>query len=122
MKCHDKGDFCRSQEEINAFLKDKFILLYYNEIRFGGQFDGEEPIVKESSRLKWLPINTQAQQTLPLQISVTELTSENRAVALGESKEYRSNSEAFRLDEMIPRAYEKDDFTQVDITVEVNLD
>ena len=51
----DKG--CESEDKITEFFRNKWILLYHNQIRFNTFKYGEESIVPEA-QLKWLSINT----------------------------------------------------------------
>ena len=101
-------------------MRDKFILLMYNQVRFDSSHTGEESVIKES-RLKWYSVNTQTQQTFPMQVSTTELFLQDQNIDLDDLTEF-SSLEIFTLKDMIPRSYEKDYYTQVDITVEMNLD
>ena len=55
-KCQGK-DYCKTEEEINKFIKGKYLIVYVNEIRFDAQFYGEESIIKES-RMDWLRVST----------------------------------------------------------------
>ena len=56
IRCHDRPD-CKSEVEITAFLRNKYLILFHNEIRFDSDKYGAEAIVQES-RLRWIPINT----------------------------------------------------------------
>ena len=55
-KCHDK-DYCKSDEEIMAFIKNKYMIFYVNEVRFDASKYGEESIIPES-RLDWIRVST----------------------------------------------------------------
>ena len=55
VKCHGH-DYCKSDEEIRAHLRNKFVLMLQNQIRFEPRNIREEAAVKES-RLTWIPIN-----------------------------------------------------------------
>ena len=47
-KCHGK-DYCKPAWEIDQYLQGKYLLFYYNQIRFNAQVYGEESIVSEST-------------------------------------------------------------------------
>ena len=47
MKCSGE-DYCKSEEEIDQFVRDKYLILYMNRVRFNADSFGEESIVKES--------------------------------------------------------------------------
>lgn len=56
IRCHDRLD-CKSDVEITAYLRDKFLILMHNEVRFDSNKYGSEAIIQES-RLQWIPVNT----------------------------------------------------------------
>ena len=56
IRCHDRLD-CKSESEITAYLRDKFLILMHNEVRFDSNKYGSEAIIQES-RLQWIPVNT----------------------------------------------------------------
>ena len=47
MRCEGE-DYCKSKEEIDQFLRGKYMLLYMNRIRFQSNSFGEASIIKES--------------------------------------------------------------------------
>jgi len=50
-------DYCESEENIRNWLKNKYILLLYNQITFGlDQFD--ENVTLEQSKLIWIPFSS----------------------------------------------------------------
>ena len=50
--------YCKTDEEILEFLRDKWIMLLVNQIRFDSEgFD--EATSNPEARVKWIPINTQ---------------------------------------------------------------
>ena len=57
VRCHGH-DYCASDEEITAFLRDKFIVLLYNQILFDANEYNENSVL-EQSLLQWIPVNTQ---------------------------------------------------------------
>ena len=56
VKCHDRDD-CWPEHEILEFLKNKFILVRHNIIRFDSRYYDAKSIIPES-QVFWLPINT----------------------------------------------------------------
>ena len=70
-RCHDRSD-CKSEAEIDAYLRNKYLIFFYNQIRFDSRHYGKASIVPES-RLNWVQVNTQVQQTIPFKISSTQL-------------------------------------------------
>lgn len=55
-----------------------------------------------------------------MQVSTTELFLQDQTIDLDDLTEF-SSLEVFTLEDIIPRSYEKDTFTQFDLTVEMNL-
>ena len=55
-KCRNRPD-CYSDAQINAFYRDKFLLLLMNQARFMQEQFGPDAIIKES-RLFWQTVNT----------------------------------------------------------------
>ena len=66
-KCHDRVD-CKSDEEIRAFVRGKFLLKINNQIRFDSQKFNEKTIVKESI-LSWIAVNSKTSTMLPHRIT-----------------------------------------------------
>ena len=51
------GIACKEWEEINAWLKRKYLILYTNNQKFNSYGFGEDEIIKES-QLMYVPIST----------------------------------------------------------------
>ena len=66
----EKG--CKDDAEITNFFRNKWIMLYYNQIRFDSFKYGSEAITPEA-QMMWLSINTQMQTMFPFKISTTKL-------------------------------------------------
>ena len=45
-------DYCKSKEEIDAYMRGKYLLLYTNKIRFKSDSFGEGTIIMESN-MEW---------------------------------------------------------------------
>ena len=54
-KCSGSDD-CKSEEEIEEFLRGAYVMVLYNQIRFDGSRFHEDAILPES-RVKWMPIS-----------------------------------------------------------------
>ena len=52
VKCEGK-DHCKSEEEVEAFFKGKFIIMLYNHVRFDNKHFGEDSI-KQESKMYWI--------------------------------------------------------------------
>ena len=57
-------DYCESEENIIKWLKRKFVMLVFNEIRF--ELDGfGQNVSHKASKLIYLPINSQVREIVP---------------------------------------------------------
>ena len=65
-------DECKSEREIRDWLKRKYILLIYNQIRFDTESFFEDAKVKES-KLLYVPMNSQIRQIVPLKVQKMSL-------------------------------------------------
>ena len=68
IKC--KGTDCASPEEIETFFRGKYLLFFYNQIRFDSKYFHENAIIRESY-VRWINVNTQVAQSIPFQVSKT---------------------------------------------------
>lgn len=84
-------DYCKSVDEINAYLKGKYVLLLKNEIRFDSTRYSEESIISES-RLDWLRVITKQQQNLTYQIQKTRLQLQDLMIDLDQITELEDSS------------------------------
>ena len=41
-------DYCKSREEIEAYMSDKYVLLYMNKVRFQANAFFDESVIRES--------------------------------------------------------------------------
>ena len=84
-RCQGK-DYCKTDEEINEFIRGKFLIVYVNEIRFDSQFYGEESIIKES-RMDWISISTYRPLEFPYRAFMSELSLQDELIDLDEITE-----------------------------------
>ena len=63
----DSNIVCKSPEQIEEFLRDKYILLVYNEIVFNTTGYGDERISKRS-KLEWIKLGTQNKRVAPYEM------------------------------------------------------
>ena len=110
---------CASDEEIIKFMRNKFILLYYNQIRFNSFLYGKEAITPEA-QLNWLSVNTQMQTLIPFNVFTTELLLQDELVNLDDLTELKDQT-VFRLKQLPTKSFEKNYDVQMDITIEMNL-
>lgn len=66
-KCTGK-DYCKSEAEIRDWLRQKFIVLIYNQVRFNPEGYGEQSVIRES-RIHYIPVNTQVREMHRFQVS-----------------------------------------------------
>ena len=70
--------------------------------------------------MMWVPINTQVIQTTPLKITTSQLALQDLMINLDDMTALEDDR-VFRLEQKPQIPYEKDAWTQSDITVEMNL-
>ena len=63
---------CKSDREIQAFLRRKFIMTLNNQIRFNTMEYDEGRLVKESI-MSWYPIHSQLPQEIANKVQATDL-------------------------------------------------
>ena len=88
IKCHDRDD-CLPDEQIMQFIKDKYIMIMYNSVRFDSRYYDAKSIIPES-RISWLLINTQMRQTIPFKVTKTEVELQDLAIDLDQLTEFGS--------------------------------
>ena len=113
-------DYCASEEEIDAFLMNKFLLIYHNQVRFEPRKYGDEAIVPESI-IHWIIVNTQSRTTIPYKITTTKLLLQDAIINLDDITELEDSS-IFSFDRQPVRSYEKDVDIVMNIAFERNLD
>ena len=118
VRCHDRPD-CKTDEQITKFFMNKFIMIVYNQIRFDTRYFDKSSIIPET-RIMWVPVNTQIRQTTPFKISTTQLILQDTIINLDDMTALTDDT-IFSLEQKPLMPYEKDLITQMDITVEMNL-
>ena len=63
---------CLPEVDIRKFLRDKWLIFFNNQIRFDSQNYNEDSILGES-RMTWIPVNTQFQQSIPYKTHRSQL-------------------------------------------------
>ena len=112
---------CETEENIREWLKRKFIVLLYNEIRFDTEKFFYESRVYES-RIIYIPISSQIKQVIPFKIQRTHLELQDyQHVMLGEITEIEMDN-LFRLEKKQPMPYEFNDGVWISVTIEMSLD
>ena len=109
---------CKPDEEILEYFRNKFVLIKFNQVRFEQSKFGPEAIVRES-KLMWNFVNTQAQVSLPHQLSQTQLYLQDAVINLDDLTEL-ADASIFKLDQLPSSSYEKDYSAQFDFTVQIN--
>ena len=98
-RCHNKTSadsvVCKSEQEINEFIKGKYLTILSNEIRFNSEQPGIASIIKESA-MTWYPISYKMQLRYPHQVSMSQLFSQDQPLNLDELTEM-ANGQIFRL-------------------------
>ena len=67
------GVTCESQQDIQNWLKRKFIIILYNQIRFNPKGFLKAATISES-RISYIPISSQVRQIIPFKVDQTHLS------------------------------------------------
>ena len=87
---------CKSNDEILRWLRQKYLLIYYNLRRFKiGDYKDESKIVEES-RTKYIPFNTQIREDIVLKTVLTDLNLQDSRISF--SNFGSAIKRVFRLD------------------------
>ena len=62
-----EGEGCESEENIREWLKRKYIVIIYNQIRFDSERYFMDSKIAES-RLTYIPLSSQTRQIIPYKI------------------------------------------------------
>ena len=68
----EEGKDCESEEEIRNWLKKKYIVIVYNQIRFDSEKYFENSRVPEA-RIAYVPISSQVREEIAFKIHRTNL-------------------------------------------------
>ena len=96
-------DYCKKEEEILTFFKNKWLLFLYNQKLFDSRFYGDEA-VKSTAKLNWVSVNTQFQQQIQYQVTIKQLLLQDSDINLDEVTLNRDTT--FTLDQIGWRSYE----------------
>ena len=118
VKCKGQAH-CKSEEEVEAFFKGKYIILLYNHIRFDSEYFGRESI-KQESKMFWIRASSY-KQTQPFSVIKTELELQDEYLDLDEITRLEDAS-IFSLKALPARPYNFDDDISQNISIEMNLD
>ena len=117
-KCEGRSD-CASEQEILQWLRNKYIVILYNQIRFdAGQFF-EESAVSES-RIVYIPISSQIRQIVPFKVTQTSAELRDNPVIDMDKTTMHTNDELFTLVQQKNLPYEKFDNVHLSVRVEVD--
>lgn len=112
-RCHKDnsppGTVCKSEKEINEFIRGKYLVLLTNQIRFDSELPGLDAIIKESI-LTWYPVSFQQQLRYPHKISMTKLFSQDQPINMDDLTEME-NGQIFSLTRVPQIPAEWDDWT-----------
>ena len=64
---------CKSDEEITKWLQRKFVVVYYNQMRFNTRDYAPDDKISREGKLDYIPINTQMREEVVYQIQLTQL-------------------------------------------------
>ena len=113
-------DYCKSQEEINEYLENKYLLLLINQIRFDSERYGEESIVPES-RVDWIRVSTKIQFEQPYSVKKTRLQLQDLHIDLDQLTELEDSS-IFKFEKLPPQIINNRQEVMQMVSFEMNMD
>ena len=114
-------DYCESEETIRAWLKRKFVLLIFNEIKFELDGFGQDVSIYES-KLLYMPVNSQMREIIPFSVKKTSLSlQDNMSLMLGDLT-MKTRDDLFEVKRLTSLPYEFVDNVWLSITVEMDFD
>ena len=117
-KCHGKV-YCKSDEEINKFIRDKYLLMLNNQIRLDSSKYGAESIIMES-RITWFRISTMARLEYPYRVQRTEILLQDEIANLDEITSL-ADSSLFKIVRQPTRPEERFSYMLMVISFEMDL-
>ena len=64
----DGHDYCEDFDTIREWLRGKFIVLLYNQVRFDAEGYFENSTIEES-HISYIPVSSQVRQIIPFKVS-----------------------------------------------------
>ena len=118
MKC--KGEvYCKSEEEINNFVRDKYLLMLNNQIRFDSNQFGPYSIIMKS-RISWFRVSAFTQYDYPFKVQRTEVLLQDKIADLDEITQLNDPS-LFKLVRQPTRPEDRVDDLIMVISIEMDL-
>ena len=65
---------CKSEEQINSWVRRKFVLIAHNDMRFSTRDFNDKTKVAKELRLEWIQINTQQREEQVYKVQLTDLS------------------------------------------------
>lgn len=112
-------DYCKPLEAINAFLRDKYLLMLHNEIRFDATQYYAESIIAES-RTHWFQIKAHGHVSIPLRVTKTHIDLQDYHINLDDLTELEQDT-LFKFESIATQEYDSDEAGVMDISIERNL-
>ena len=110
---------CKSDREILKWMRNKYIVLYYNSRRFKIEEYNEGKIVEES-RTKYIPFNSQLREDIVFKVQLTDLQLQDERFSI--SAFTQDQKRIFNVNQVEKRPWSNDDRTHMAITIEMDLD
>lgn len=109
---------CAEESEIDQYLKDKFMLVIYNQKIFNVT-EYHEEARKFVAKMAWIKISTRLPQQIPFEMQLTGTIQQDYDIGLDDVT-LRAMYELYLFERMDALPWELDDFTQLIVTFEVN--
>ena len=110
---------CKSDEEINRWLRGKYLVLYHNSRRFRVEEYGEGKIVEES-RTRYIPLNSQLREDYVYKVQLTDLQLQDARFSI--SAFTQDDKRVFGINQVDRRPWDYEDRIVLAVTIEMDLD
>ena len=111
---------CKPPHEIDQFLKDKYILLLYNEKLFNTTGYNEDRITKRS-KIEWIKLSPRYHRVVPFELINTKSDVQERAINLDGITEKINHTFTWRQKINYPYEFESSQIIAVTFEINPNL-
>ena len=115
-----QGDGCESEENIREWLKRKYIVIIYNQIRFDSEEYFMDSVVPEA-RMAYIPISSQTKDIIAHKIQLTSLELQDYDVIMLDEVTLTSIDNLFTMRKYDVQPFEMPDPFWVSVSFEMDL-
>ena len=110
---------CQSDEAITDWIRRKFVIIYFNQMRFNTLEYAENGKISREAKLVYIPINSQLREEIVYQVQLTNLQLQDEYYQFSHLTE--DETTIFNHFRTVGRPYEFKDRMHVQVTFEFDL-